>query len=49
MQEKVGCVSKEQDDGIADFLKSVSKDQDDSIGDLILHLVELECCMKQYG
>ena len=34
MQEKVGCVNKEQDDGIADFLRSVSKEQDDSIGDL---------------
>ena len=34
MQEKVGCVSKERDDGIADFFRSVSKEQDDSIGDL---------------
>ena len=34
MQEKVGCVNKEQDDGIADFLRSVSKEQYDTIGDL---------------
>ena len=34
MQEQVGYVSKERDDGIAEFLRSVSKEQDDSIGDL---------------
>ena len=34
MQEQVGYVNKEQDDGIAEFLGSVNKEQDDGIADL---------------